>query len=547
MRDPIRTAGLEAVAVALALAGTTCSFPTDKSDEVYVTIAAPSPVVLRGQTMAVYAQAWRRVGAPDTGNVDDVEIHNVEFVWYTGDPLIATVQEGGFGSADVTGVNAGRIDITARMVAFENSEDAILPLRVASPLEVDDVQPDTIRFGGKVTISGVGVRNIFLATLGAGVLFPDTFSHRGDPQGLDTMEFWVPPPSRSDVLFVFGPGVFFATAESTHVRPFDIYEPNQTLPSLLDLDGPRPIPRLPVLLFFNPALAFELLPRDVKKGADWYRFSQSTARDVTLILNSAAAGDDSTFLTDSLYWDSGAQNYFIGPDSWTIGPSLYACHGQGFAPSEAPAESTIVALRNYPDTALHAIAVYTQPGRYGLSVIDDYVDDPNFPMDTHEEDDFCTAADAQGAVALGFRADLTIDNAHDIDWIRFTVPSAQTVRLRTASQVPGDAVSDIDLHVLTVPGVGPSPNLTRVGADTTAGSTSDVVLLSLPAGDYYAVVVDFAGVPTRYAICIEGALSPPCTAFPAAQPEAAPARPAPSFAPSLRSDPADRRLPLLRP
>ncbi|MGH7730579.1 MAG: hypothetical protein ACRENJ_04935, partial [Candidatus Eiseniibacteriota bacterium] len=467
MREQIRTAPprVAALAVVLALAGTTCSFPTDKSDEVFVTVELPSPVVLRGEKLDAYARVWQRIGP------DSAEILNVDFDWSTDNDAIATVKEGGFGSAEITGVNSGTVGISARAVAFEKAQNAYVTVRVANPLEVDDVQPDTIRFGGKVTISGVGVRNIFLASLGAGVLFPDTFSHRGDPQGLDTMEFWVPPPSHSDVLVVFGPGVFFATAESTYVRPFDIYELNQTAPSMLDLDGPRPIPRLPVLLFFNPALAFELLPRDVKQGADWYRFSQSTARDVTLILNSAEVrGTFSTFLTDSLYWDPGVQDYFIGPDSWTIGPSSHACHGYGFAPAEAQAESTIVALRNYPDTALHAIAIYSQPGPYGLTVIDGYVvtDPARFPVDSHEEDDFCNAADPPAKrVTLGFRDNHTIDNAHDIDWIRFTVPSAQTVRLRTASLVPADTVSDIDLYVLTVPGGGASTDLVRVGSDTT--------------------------------------------------------------------------------
>ena len=60
------------VTVAVTLAGVTCAFPTDKSDKVFVTLQAPSHVVLRGQEVSIYAQAWRVIGA-DTqaiGNVD---------------------------------------------------------------------------------------------------------------------------------------------------------------------------------------------------------------------------------------------------------------------------------------------------------------------------------------------------------------------------------------------------------------------------------------------------------------------------------------------
>ncbi len=74
---------------------------------------------------------------------------------------------------------------------------------------------------------------------------------------------------------------------------------------------------------------------------------------------------------------------------------------------------------------------------------------------------------------------------------------------------------DIDLYVLTVPG-GVSPSLTLVAADTSTGSTVDRTVPLTP-GQYYAVVVDFAGVPTRYAICIGG-----CAIFPLAQVPSAP-------------------------
>ncbi|PYO81670.1 MAG: hypothetical protein DMD65_11445 [Gemmatimonadetes bacterium] len=54
--------------------------------------------------------------------------------------------------------------------------------------------------------------------------------------------------------------------------------------------------------------------------------------------------------------------------------------------------------------------------------------------------------------------------------------------------------------MLNVPAPGDTA-MTIVGSAATAGSTVDMTL-SLAPNDYYAVVVDFAGVPTRYSICI---------------------------------------------
>jgi hypothetical protein len=75
--------------------------------------------------------------------------------------------------------------------------------------------------------------------------------------------------------------------------------------------------------------------------------------------------------------------------------------------------------------------------------------------------------------------------------------------------------SDIDLYVLTVPNSSTSTGLTLVGADTAAGSTSNITLSLNAGGSYYVAVVDFAGVPTRYSLCMvrgAGILPPlPCT------------------------------------
>ncbi|MFN2570397.1 MAG: hypothetical protein ABR537_02125, partial [Gemmatimonadales bacterium] len=96
-----------------ALYGAGCAFPTDKSDKVFVTLDAPSHVVLRGQDVSVYARAWRVIGA------DTQPITNVDFAFGSGSGSIARVQNDGGGYATVTGVNSGSVDILARAISFE--------------------------------------------------------------------------------------------------------------------------------------------------------------------------------------------------------------------------------------------------------------------------------------------------------------------------------------------------------------------------------------------------------------------------------------------
>ena len=548
MRFPSRPAPL--AALALALAGATCAFPTDKSDAVFVSLVPSDSlagrVVLRGQDMDVYARAWRVVG------IDTQQIANVDFVFTTGSATIARVEKSCCGYATVTGVNSGTVDIVARAVAFEQAGQGDLVLRVSAPLEVDSVRPKIVRYGDTITVYGVGVDSIVLAQLAGADLFEYFFSGKHDTaSGLGTITYWVPPPAHTDSLLYVGKGVFAWAKDTTRVLPFDIYEPNDTTPTVVNLETAPPFPQLPFFRYLNPALAFEQLKRDQPFGVDWYRFNQTTTRDLTLILTAPTArGTFLTYLSDDLFFNPADGNIYLGPDAWTIGPGSHDCHGHVFEPAEAAAESTIVALRGMPAGSLHALSLYGQPARYGLTVIEGYVaTQPTlFPPDPREEDDFCNAADARGNVdtvpATAFRDTLTIDNPHDVDWIRFRVGGivAQTVRFRTASLVPAITdTSDIDLYVLTA--TGAADTLTLVGRMDRFGSTEDSTLLLSQGRDYYAVVVDYQGVPTRYSICI-GSSAACGTAFPSPRASAAvePARSAP-----LRRKPPLRALHAPRP
>ena len=507
MGIPLRLLGLAAV----TLIGATCAFPTDDSAKVFVSVVSldTTMVVRRGAKLELYARMYHASGA------DTVEIQNVRFLWTTDDDDIATVEAGGLGSAEVTGVNSGVVNVTARAVAFEQAQSDQFAVRVSNAVEIDSIRPEIVRFGDTITVYGVGVDSILIAFLENATLFdypvPGLVATRTrDSLGFGTAVFWVPPPSRSAQLSFIGPGVFGSAADSTRVFPVDALEPNETAPRSINLDAPPRFPALPFLRFFNPALAFEIPKRD-ETGVEWYRFAQASPRDVTLILSGPEVrGTFQTFLTDSLAFEPSDSSYRLGLTSWTIGPGSHNCRGVPFEPPQTQPESTVVALGGMPAGAIHALAFYGQPGRYGLAVVEGYVvSNPAFPRDDREEDDFCNRADPPTRiVAVGFRDTLTIDNPHDVDWIRLTVPSLQSVRFRIASLVSATVdSSDVDLFVLRV------SDLSLVTRADLIGSDEDVTVL-LAAGDYYVVLVDYIGVPTRYQICINcpGAFPAPALA-----------------------------------
>jgi len=518
---------------AAALAAATCAFPTDNSPKVLVLIEAPHTFVLRGEEMSVHARAIRIVGT------DTVAVPNVDFAWASGSGNTATVTPDCCGYATITGVNSGLVDIVASAVNFNQATAGDLSLRVSNPLEIDSVRPRIIRYGGLLTVYGIGVDSIFLASMGAADLIPYPFSAvRDSASGVARITYWVPPPASTDNLFYLGAGVFGFADSVTGVLPFDIFEPNDTNPSKIDLDAGGPWPQLPFILFHNPALAFEQTPRGVE-AADWFDFTTAdSTSDYTFFITYPSAGDTSgtrTFLLDSLGFNGAVPGGYFGRDSADFaGSDFLRCKGFEFAPLEAARDSSIVALHGLPSHSMHVVTFFQQPLRYGLTVIKGYVtSDPRIKADKYEENDFCHYADFGNrnlGLATAFSDTLTIDNPFDVDWLRVTVPALQTIRIRTnARPFPAETdTSDIDLYVMTVPNSGTGTGLNIVGADTAAGSFADVSVTApaSPANSsYYIAVIDFAGVPTRYSLCFQRASIPgACTPIPA------PPAPAPSLA-----------------
>jgi hypothetical protein len=504
--------GHAALAVVLSCAAVeTCVFPTERDESVHVTID-PLPVLIRSNDASATARAWQIMAAGDSQ-----PLANVTFVWSSDDPSIATVDATGH----VVGIKSGTTMIRARAANFDRqSLPGQIALRVSNSLEIDSIRPaDTVRYGELVTVYGVGLLDTLgiALSIGEGVLFPVPFSDTLRANGASQKTYWVPPPAHTAPLsyIAFGAGVFGSTIDTVSVLRRDLYEPNEIAPALINLDTSRPFPGTvyDVLLFLNPALAFEQLLRDQVEGVEWYRLGQTAPRDLTIVVTSDVPGTFRTFLTDSLRFQASDTSYRIGPDSWTFGPRSHACHGAAFEPKEAPSESTVVALKDFPG-ALHAIAFYTQVGRYALTVVEDYlVAGKGINRDSHEEDDYCNAVDPlMRQSALPFvDATLTIDNPHDVDWFRFSFPGGSFQARTTApASASSDEPSDIDVYLLRIPSAGQTA-MTVEASSTSPRSDENIsysALFPLAAGQYYLVVLDFAGVPTRYSLCFA---SPSCT------------------------------------
>jgi hypothetical protein len=542
-------------AAAVLLFATACNLE-DNSSQVTVEVTADAPVVVRGDKIGLHARAIRVDGT------DTIEIKNIRFSWLSSDRAIATVEGDDFGGAEVTGVNGGLVEVTATAVAFEQSQSGIMPIRVANFLEIDSIKPDSVKWGAKATIYGVGVRNIAASLPGSG-LAPDTFSFVGSPLGLGQMSFWVPPPARSGRIFAVGLGVFLNATDSTKVDTLDLYEIvgpntiNDTSPALINLDGAPPFPPVPTVLFFNPALSFEALPRDSSGSVagqrfDWYRFARvDTTQPFTVVIKPQSLVDSTGLfivVSDSLLWLPGgfhAPGNFLDPtvDTWfTTSANFYVCPKGGFSPDMERSDSLILQFKRRTgyggNRGVHLLAFYSQPQAYSLAVASQFSPtDPRIAPDRFEENDICTFADSTQKVPatrievsttgpqqfVPFTdSTLTIDTPHDVDFYRFRVTAAvsESVMIKVRSRPFGTGPlvfdrSDIDLYVMRInPG---DSTFSSVGSVSSIGSR-DSLRLFLAPGDYYLAVADFAGEVTRYSLCIQVRVTctPPVAAVEAA-------------------------------
>lgn len=478
-----------------------CSDSTEALNQAYVTISSPSPVVLRGDQIELTARLWAR-----TSPGDSVEVRNAELIWSSDDPTLASITAKDNNTTIATGVNSGTVQIRAVATGFQGAAAATYALRVSDPLEIDSIRPAVVRYGEKVTMYGVGVNSLFFAALQGATLLPDTFSVTAGAGGIGQLSFWVPPPATSGQVLVLSPGQIVLAPESTTVVEEDLYEPNTSAPQTIDLSA-GPFPTLPAVRYYNPALAFEDLGRNDTLGVDWYRLTGITAgSDLTLIFMAPTFSSAHLTFLGATVNDADS----VSAPGWTIGSGLYYCKDHAFKVDEQPAESLIVALKNVPAGSMDFMSLFVLPGRYGLAVVDGYItSNPAIGFDRFEENDNCEYADRNFAdpatrvdLASPFSEALTVDNPHDVDWIRFQVPGLvpQLVTFKTAppANAVGPKAGDVDLYVLGIPVAG-SPLDVR-GSSRTQGSNESLTL-TLDPGEYYMVVTDFAGHPARYSLC----------------------------------------------
>ncbi len=462
--------------VGLALgAGATfaCIYPTERSEELRVVMDS-IPELLRGELWGLSAQVVDASGTP---------LDNAEIIFSTSDPLIATVNPAG----DMVTVSVGTAEITAEAVEFAGAASADQLVRIHDLIEIDSVRPRLLRFGDTATIYGAGLNPepfIVVSLGGAETPIKSYLPDEPDePDRFGRLTVWVPPPTpvftQAVVLGVKGLAVGL---DSLVVAQRDIYEPNDTIPwDFGALTG----------AIRNPALAFEHRAREDNLLIDWYRFTQTPAGDRTILIRSSSVGPGTyaVFFTDSLVWDGVAGDFSLGPGSWSIGPSLYGCQGFPFAPPQQLADSSVIALKDLPVGQYDLIASYSIPGAYELSILPFYRS--ALPPDAFEENDWC---DVAPQLPLDVSRSLTIDNPHDIDWFRFTVGAdGRRVTFDVDALV---LEADLDIYVLRddLPVA-----LTLMGLSNVGGATDEVAVL-LDAGNYFLVVVDFAGVPTDYTL-----------------------------------------------
>ncbi len=537
-----------ALGAACAAVVVSCSVPTDKSQDIQVMVRPSDTLAVRGiigigNRDSLYAFAFRVSAAGDTE-----VLTNVDVAWESSDRNIATVEGAARGTAEVTGINQGFATISARAQAFEQANPGQAVIRVAPAFVVDSVRPLSVRYGQKIDVYGVGVHLPFFWGIGSGGLIEDPFAFTGTFNGLEKREFWVPPPSSTDLPFFFGSGFFGSTAESVTVDPRDLFEPDTLGPFPLDINGPgqqrQQISPLPVL-FFNPALAFEPVTSG-GQDIDWVRFDQSDTAGASIIVNSDVFGDTAfAFVSDSLYNGGlGATDiYFTGAPGWYFTAGRQICTGfRSFSYFTQPRVPTFaISFKKWPTPRMHFLQFYSREGRKELTAVRGYLrGDKDIPPDRFEDNTLCFQADtnfydsvgvARKHIVVGTGAPfgsgpfrdslLTISVGYDVDLYRFRVePSIfafdTLVTVQTKSRLQGGVdPSDIDLYVYDSVG-------NFLGFSSAVGS-SEAVTLSLAPAEYYVGVVDVAGQPTVYSLCIgKGTVCTPPGSAPVARVTAKP-------------------------
>jgi hypothetical protein len=487
-----------------------CGFPTDQSGQVFVTIEAPTTVVVRGESVVLHGAVWqqREAGAP-------VRLAAATIDWTPDQPSVASLVRRDDGSAVLTGINRGIVHVQATARDYKEARAAGEDIRVSNTVEVDSVLPGTVRYGGQVTVYGVGLGHIAQVALGETSLIPDPSSFSGDPEAAGWQRFWVPYPAVTGrVLATASEGFSAPAASVTEVIPRTVYFSSDGSPATVLLDN-----RVDsgAVVFDNPALA--LTPEG--GGNQIHFLLADTTRPLTISISTTAPVITSMVPVVASGAAPGTENYWnVGTATSQCGPGVVRpAPGLDFGPRAATVVRT---FEHTPSDGLLVRVDGASPGRFAVRVSDGFpAADPRILPDRFEENNSCLGADSNSRnpataidVAAGFADTLTIDQGYQVDWFRFTVPRDPTggfnplfVTARAVSRPFAAAdSSDLGLGLVSVDAVRvgnpQEPHIVVWQAESHDPGSSERVSAELDPGDYYLVVSDEAGVATRYGLCI---------------------------------------------
>ncbi len=530
-------------AVALSLVAAACSYPTDNSAGAWVTIQAP-PLIIRGADTVFTAHVYLLEHGKDT-----VEVKNVEVVWTTGDPTLATITPLSSRTARVTGVNPGFVTITAAAPTLQSAKESTLQFRVSDPLALDGIAPDSVKYGQQLTVTGPGADNVDVLFLGSQALQVNSFaSTKNDTAGTGTSSFWVAFPARtSDTITAIGNGIVTGLRHRIVVNDtMDLYDPNSTTPAVIDIDQ-RPFSTpanrgsfADFIAFLNPALYAEE-PKTLPFRDDWFRFTTAHPDSAVTFVYIAP----SLFAREATFLGAPATASTIATPDWTYGSGHYNCKGYGFTPGEEINTGFQVAFTKMPPGGADLVSLFVDRGNYELAVVRAYAGVNGTHPDRFAGDNTCDIADSNFVspalkidLTSTFSDTLTIDNAYGLDWLRFHVPgaSAQTVTVRMASRLFASAtagIPSVNLYVLNVPTVSVPLSILQ---SATGGGVNKSLSVSLAPGDYYLVAHDSVGVPARYSLCMTISASCALTPLPDVASAPVPSMSRRSFSPYTNFD-----------
>lgn len=500
--------------IGLAVGVSTCTAPVDVSREYGVTLQTDAPLVYRGTGIGAYATLWHYIGT------DSVPVPNVALVWSGGgDQIQIDPQPNGY--ASIYGIARGAAWVSVEAPAFAGAGSAGTEIRVADQVELDTVFPDTVAWGGRLTLHGVrvGSPNDVTVRLNGVNLIPDTLSLIGDASQVESMGYFVPGGATSGLLVVTGFGLIATDSTPITVLPHELYEPNDQAPTVVQLDTAQPYPAStdppspghPEIRFFDPALQYEAPPGTDSITTDWYHFvsATGTAQPWTFVFRSGATPHRGAFGVPATahgsvpIFDDGAFGYDF--DAHRL---ISRCRGTDVAfGTDSAVDSLVLSLQSLPASGIDFVEYTSEAGSYALGVSTGYrvpvTSGPPIGPDKFEDNDFCEQADANFAIdslkidlgQAAFSDTLTIDTPYEVDWYRFHVATAGPVHIATAHRTD---FADATLHLYLLQQADLAPVDSVVGGATADQQLSD----ALAAGDYYLIVVNADGRTTRYGLCI---------------------------------------------